>query len=143
MVEQAVLKLLQAAPAITALVGDRVYYAERPQGDPLPAVVIERGGHNRLHAIQGHTGTTTGFIRVVSMAKSYLQAADIARDITGVLDGYAGTVNVQDADGDTVPQHIQRLKHDGQTDLPSNHRDGEGRISTHAVLTDIAFNIHQ
>lgn len=39
--EAITLALLEAAPGVTVLVGSRIYFDSRPEGDPLPALVYQ------------------------------------------------------------------------------------------------------
>lgn len=140
MIEQAVQTVLKANAGVLAIVAAaRVHLAERPQKYTLPAIVIERGLNNRIPKLKGPTGTDTGFITVTGLASSYLGAKDIMRAVNTALDGYTGTVTVKDAAGDDRTVEITRMRHDGEEDTPSDHRDGQGKILTHGRSVDFRF----
>jgi hypothetical protein len=71
--EGAVYALLSAAPAVTALVGDRIYPGQLPEGEALPALVIEHISSVRLGRLdaQAPTHPTQARVQVNLLAASY------------------------------------------------------------------------
>ena len=138
MIDQAVYELLQADAAVAAAIADRLHFAERPQSYALPAIVIQRGSAVRSHHLKGADGLTTGFVRVTCLAGSYLAAADLARLVNAAIDGWAGDVTLQGPDGQ-VTLRVGYILQDSEDDIPSEHRDGEGRITTHGVQIDLRY----
>ena len=51
--KQELLAYLKADAAITALVGDRVYWTEKRQGDPYPCVILTRASDIASHVYEG------------------------------------------------------------------------------------------
>lgn len=85
--EEALRDYLASQAGVAALVGSRIYWAERPQASDLPAIV--------LHKISGVRGYTTrkadGLVRVRIQidcwSDQYADAKAVARAVTTVLSG--------------------------------------------------------
>lgn len=139
MIEVATYILLTTAPAVTAKVNDRIVYAERTETHTLPAVIIQRGSENQTHHLKGNSGRTSGLIRVTCLASSYLGASDLARVVNDRLDAFVGTVNIRDDAGQLINLRVRHILHDGQDDIPSDHRDGQGQALTFGVETNYRY----
>lgn len=144
MITQAIYNLLSSDVTIAALIGTRIHYAERPQNGEgitykLPAIVIQRGSANNTHHLQGPSGRTSGFATVTCLADSYTSASDLANSVNAVLDGYAGLVNLKNAQGADIILPVKYILQDSQNDIPSDHRDGQGEIQTHGIAIDYRF----
>lgn len=92
--EAAVFALLSAAPAITALVGARVYPGGLPEGQPLPALVIEHISSVRLGRLdaQASTHPTQTRVQVNLLAATYLQLKALRDAVTAALQFQRGAI---------------------------------------------------
>lgn len=108
--EQHLRSLLLARPEVSALVGERVDWGVRPQGDPAPAIclaVIFDGPAD--HSLDG-PGISRARIQIDSFAGHYADAKAVSSAVRTMLDGYgdgvltscflAGARDLQDGDGD-------------------------------------------
>lgn len=85
--EAAVYALLSAAPAVTALVGDRIYPGQLPEGEPLPALVIEHISSVRLGRLdaQAETHPTQTRMQVNLIANQYRVLKAMRDAVTSAL----------------------------------------------------------
>lgn len=108
--EQHLRSLLLARPEVSAIVGERVDWGLRPQGDPAPAIcltVIFDGPAD--HSLDS-PGITRARVQVDNFAQSYAEAKALASAVRIMLDGYrddvvtscflAGARDLQDGEGD-------------------------------------------
>ncbi len=142
MIEQVVHKLLSEAESISGA-SINIHYGERPQKYPLPAVVIQRGRANHRHTLKGASGKVNGSVRVTVLAGSYLAPDALKEKVRLCLDGYAGTVAIKDEDGQEQTVTIKSLKLLDDDDIPSDHRDGEGKIRTHGIQMDFDYSANE
>lgn len=84
---------LLAFAALSALVGSRVYPVRRPQGDPLPAVVIHTIDGLPDYTSQGPSGLLSSRIQFDCWGKTYASAKSVARAVAQRLSGFKGTVS--------------------------------------------------
>ncbi|WP_417723957.1 tail completion protein gp17 [Salipiger sp.] len=61
--EEELRAMLRAETAVAALVGARVYWGERPQGDPLPAVVLTVVDDREGSTLSGGDGLFLGMVQ--------------------------------------------------------------------------------
>lgn len=106
--EQAFRNLLLADSAVSAIVGTRVNWAERPQASPLPAIVLHMVSDNNGHHMAGPDGLQETRVQVDAYADSYGSVKGLQRAVRAALDGYSGG-------------NIQGIFHAGSRD----GRDGE------------------
>lgn len=96
-VESAVADILASSMAIQAIVSDRVYQLQFPQGPTLPAVRVQLVDDIPGYDLRGPSGLSIARIQVdaaagpVSGGDSYQAAADLAAEIDAVLSGAAGS----------------------------------------------------
>lgn len=76
---------LLADAAITAEVGTRVYWGERPQADPLPAIVLTTVSDPRPFCIDHYQETRSTRVQLDVFAEHYGEALRIARAAISVL----------------------------------------------------------
>jgi hypothetical protein len=66
-------RLLAAAP-VTALVGQRVAWIERPQADALPGITLQAVTDERAQSYSGFDGSQPGYVQIDVWAATYAQA---------------------------------------------------------------------
>ena len=141
MIIQAVQRLLLEDDSISQVVTDRVHFAERPIKTPTPAIVLTRGPSSIAQTLKKPAGFTVGSVNVNVLTPTYLTAADLARKVDAVLNGFTGKVPIVDEDETQMLLQVDYLKNRGETDLGSEHRDGEGQIATHGIEVEYGFSI--
>lgn len=83
--EPALLAKLLASSGVTALVGARINWARRPQGEPLPAIVLHRiDGTPDVHH-GGPSGLIESRVQVDCWAGSYKAAKQTARAVEAAV----------------------------------------------------------
>tara|TARA_R110002020_G_scaffold131911_1_gene294787 strand:- start:2772 stop:3155 length:384 start_codon:yes stop_codon:yes gene_type:complete len=88
--EDELVDLLMAAPAVSALIGARVYWGERPQGGDLPAIVLHLVGGGEGATLSGGDGLEICRVQVDAWSATPRGSIDLRRAITRTLQGYAG-----------------------------------------------------
>lgn len=127
--EAALIGIVLADAAIAALVSTRVNWVERPQGEPLPAIVLGRIGGSRDYHTQGASGLVESRIQGDCYATTYAGAKSVARALIALLSGYRGTTGDIEFKGAFV---------DGERDF--READPNGSEKLHRVSVD--FIIH-
>lgn len=84
---------LESKTTITDYVGSgsepsRIYVARRPQGDALPAMVIEYTGSEHVRHLTGAAGLAEASLQITSYSTSSLEAEQMGDAVRLVLDGY-------------------------------------------------------
>lgn len=92
MIEAAFRTILVGAPAVAALVADRVYFGNRPQNEQRASVVLSLTTSTPQHTHDGSGGWTDGSMRLDVLAPTYKAAKELAALIRAAIDNYAGTV---------------------------------------------------
>ena len=90
---------LIAAPAVSALVGNRIYPVLAPATAALPLVTWRRSGVQREQTLGLPMGMPRVSVEYSIYGTTYEQARELADSMRVVLDGYGGT-----ADNTTVKQ---------------------------------------
>jgi hypothetical protein len=75
--EESIRSVLAAAAGVTAIVGDRIYPDEVPQGDPLPAVVYRRAATPFQLTLDDTVARSGGTMRVACWAGGRLVAEQL------------------------------------------------------------------
>lgn len=88
--EEELRALLLADAAIAALVGRRVDWTSRPQGNALPAIVLHLIDGAEGYTLQGRDGLFRGRVQVDCWGDTARQAKMTARAVIGLLAGYRG-----------------------------------------------------
>lgn len=81
-------RLLAAAP-LTALVGNRITWGQRVQGEPLPALTLLNVSPGRTYLHGGADATANPRIQFDCYASTSAQAQQLARTLRGVLESPA------------------------------------------------------
>lgn len=83
---------------LAAAGGDHVHLVEglpinwlvHPQGEPLPAVVLNLIGGAEGYTMQGRDGLFRGAVQIDAYAHDLAQAVHLGREVEAVLSGYRG-----------------------------------------------------
>ena len=90
----ALLKRLDDATAVTALVGTRKHWVARSQGDPLPAIVLQVISEDRPQHLKGFENMRTARVQVGALALKYGQARQVLEAAVAALTPPAIVENV-------------------------------------------------
>lgn len=90
--EQAVIEILLTAPAVSSVVGARVYPNGIPQGGVRPAVAVHTAGHQPLYDDAGEIDLARSRFQIDCQASTYLAAKSLARAVQTALSAYDGTI---------------------------------------------------
>jgi len=106
MIESTVVSVLNSAPAVQAICGQRIYAFVRPQTDPLPAVVWQRVATTPINSLTGSSGLDNVRLQLSHYAETLLQAKQLAAAVSAALDGASElkatrTMEMDDQDPET------------------------------------------
>jgi hypothetical protein len=89
-------RILAVAPAVSVLIGSRIYPNIVPQKAPMPAITYQQISGPRLHDMQGAVGMAKARYQINCWAVSYAEAKELAEAVRLTLDGYSseGTIKV-------------------------------------------------
>ena len=132
MIEPAVRTILASAPAVAAVVENRVWLGQRPQNERRPGVVLNRTSGGDPHCLDGSAGYETGTIQADVLAPDYRTAKELARKVADALDNYTGTV---------AGVEIDWLSVDDEADIPAAPLEGKAS-PTFGVALEVSF-MHQ
>lgn len=90
--ELAVYSLLKDAPAIIALVADRIFPLLAPQDVDVPFLVYQRVSGVRWRSLSGPSGMAQPRMQVDAYAMTYSGAKTLATAVRQTLDGFRGVV---------------------------------------------------
>lgn len=87
MIETAIRSVLQAQPAIAAIVGSNIYPVLLPEDSQLPALTFQIVGSTSYQGLTTH-GMQRLRVQIDCWAKTYLSAVTLRDAISTSLDGY-------------------------------------------------------
>ena len=122
----ALIARLEADAAVTAFVADRIYWLVRPQGSPLPALVLQVVSETRTQHLKGFDDCFEARVQVAAQAEKYSVSRALAEAAVAALIDVAEVV---DPTGDDVV--FWRGAVDGPRDLGSQE---ETRFVHRAVV---------
>lgn len=88
--EEALIAFILADAGVTAAVGNRVYWVQRPQASEVPAIVLTRIGGLRDYHTQGPSGLISSRVQADVFAKTYGAAKAASRALIACLSGHKG-----------------------------------------------------
>ena len=89
--EEAFKDVLTGNATVTALApAARINWGSRPQGSPLPAVVLNVVSDNEGLTLKGRDGLSVGRVQVDCYGATYTQAKQLSRAVRSALSGYRG-----------------------------------------------------
>ena len=110
--EQALITLLSGHTALTALVGNRISWVLRPQGDDLPAIVLHQISGQPDRTFSGQSGLYQSRIQLDCYALSYATSLQVSRAVEAAIAvrrGFIGNVNFQGLFIDAVRSGVEDL----------------------------------
>lgn len=94
MIEQRIVAMMAATPAITNAVGQRISPVILRQETALPALVYRRLASDPEYTLAGRAGWRTVTLQAVCWATDYADARALAEAVRELLDGYSETSDV-------------------------------------------------
>jgi hypothetical protein len=122
--EEALRAKLRTTAAVTLIVGQKVDWGGRPEGDTLPALSLRLVDDDTDMKMSGPTGWVSARVEANGWARTYKVARDIGRAVSGTLVGFRGNLS-------GIPFRILPL---GSRNLPD--KDEAGPI--HRTSVDLA-----
>lgn len=89
--QQDLVALLLAAPAIQAVAGSRVWWVRRPQGSDLPCAILQTVSTVPAYGFAGPKNWQESRVQVDCYALTYAAARGLAAAVATRLSGYSGT----------------------------------------------------
>lgn len=86
MIEQDVVNALLNNSSVTDIVDSRIYPLQRPQTDPLPALVYQRVSTTPENSLQGFSGIDAVRLQFSCYAKTLIDAKELAMVLRVALD---------------------------------------------------------
>ncbi len=83
--EEALVAYLLADTGLSALVGNRVHWVQRPQGGALPCVVLRKISGSRDYHYKVPSGFVDARVQIDCMGLSYLASKQVARAVRDAL----------------------------------------------------------
>lgn len=85
--EEALRAYLLTQPALTDLIGERIFWGVRPQGTPLPALVLNRISQPGDHTYKARVRLCKARVQMDCLGASNASARGLERALLAVLDG--------------------------------------------------------
>ena len=92
LIEQALMTLLNATAALTAVTSTRIYFVKSPQDVTAPYVVVSKISSVRQHDHDGAAGLAQARFQFSCFATTYTVVKTMAAAIQSALQGYSGTM---------------------------------------------------
>jgi hypothetical protein len=83
--EEALLARLKASAAVKAMVGDRIHWQVRPQGSPLPALVLTVASERRTQHLKASDALVETLVQADSLSLKREEAAALDAAVRAVL----------------------------------------------------------
>ena len=98
-IDEALITKLEAASAVTAICGTRIYPVKFPQSVTVPAIRINHIGAARVYTLSGAGGYVHDRFQIDSIAKLYKDVVALAKSVRQELEAFKGTVDGVRIDG--------------------------------------------
>jgi hypothetical protein len=131
MIEPSFRKILTDAPAVRALVADRVYLGADQQNERRARIGIKLDDRDNPHCFDGPAGYATGVMNVACLAPTYAAAKTLTDAARTALDGYEGF-------GVTPYIEIDYIEVESEADIESVPLEGQSQ-PTFGVALSCAF----
>jgi len=129
-IEEALTAYLLDCPGITALIGDKLYPDELPQGIKLPAVIYSKVSDVKDHTLVRRSLLESPMIQFVAFAVSKVSARAIANQLKTALCDFQGTLSGLE---------IQYIKLENELSSIERSSDGTIKINTEILEFEINF----
>ena len=122
------IQYLVSKTTITDYVGSisepsRIYVARRPQGDAVPAMVIEYTGSEHVRHLTGAAGLAEASIQITSYSTSSLEAEQMGNAVRLVLDGYDSETGAMGSLGTLSVRKVELMSDDLRYNDPVDASD--------------------
>lgn len=107
-IKPALWSMITTNPAVSALIGTRLYPDSIPQDAPLPAVAYQTVSTSRGYTQDGPDGIAEPRIQFTVDAPTRAQAEDVAAALKNLLSGYRGKIS-----GKTIGAIFLENEYDG------------------------------
>ena len=125
--DEVIRAILRADAGVTALVGQRINFGSRPQGEPLPALALSVPSDIEAATLDGASGLNDARIQVNCAAMSYGEARRLERAVRSALHGYSGGI-------------LQGVFHAGSRDFREGGTNEAERLFGFSVDFSISYN---
>jgi hypothetical protein len=92
LIEEAIPARLEAVPAVTDLIGTRIYPTRAPEGVTRPFATFQRISSTRERAFGQNPGLAGPRFQITAWATTYGEAVTVANAIRQALERYRGTI---------------------------------------------------
>jgi len=99
MIQADVFRIMSQSPAVSAIVGSRIYPVNLPQGAQVPAIVYTIEAIDPLVTLNGEVGIDNGSIEIICWSKDYSQSHAMAAAVREAFGGsgtFITTTGMQD-----------------------------------------------
>jgi len=128
-IEEALVAHLLAQPGLTALISQKIFPEEVPQGVSYPAVIYKDISDIKIHTLTGQDNRAQPVKQFTVYANTKADAKVIAKQIETALKDFQGTMS------GIYVQYLQL-----QNEISNMYRSGDGTIRT--FTHDLEFQIH-
>lgn len=114
--EEALNARLRGAPPIAALVDQRIYWIERPQGSGLPALTLQRITSGRIYTHSGASRTSNPLVQADCWGRTYAEAKALARAVIAEMEQRRTVAGLRfapaflEGDRDMPPEELGAVK---------------------------------
>jgi hypothetical protein len=91
--EVAFRSILAGNPAVTAIVGDRLFFVQRPQDERRPCVILTRVSTLFGRNFRATAGWARGRMQFDCLAPSYPTVKELAAAVRDAIEDYTGTID--------------------------------------------------
>jgi hypothetical protein len=130
MLGPAIIARLEADAAVAAIVGDRVHWLVRPQGTPLPALVLQLISETRTQHLKGFDDAFEARVQLAALSERYSESRALIEAATAALIDVA---EVTDPSGPAV------IFWRGATDGPRDLGAQEDTRFVHRAVMDLTL----
>ena len=111
LIEQAIKTELESTTALTALIGERIYYVKAPQDVETPYIVFFKVTGPREHSHDGASGLAHPRFQFSVFSTTYYEAKQIAEQLQAALQAFSGTM------GTGTGVHVGACFYEDENDL--------------------------
>jgi hypothetical protein len=98
-IEQGIMQLLLASPALAGIVGDRIHYVKAPEDTVAPYLVINKISGPRDHTHDGGSGLANPRIQFSAFSFQYADCKAIIEALQDLMQGFSGVMGEVEVNG--------------------------------------------